>query len=99
MKTSEYLKKVQLHFMQPDQEGAKEYFLCLVAEHSAELDVSIMKRVLADHGLYHNGWWNAEMRMLERNHKVPYVYIRELRIFVRGLFLHLAIQHYESKGD
>ena len=99
MKTSEYLKKVQLHFMQPDEFGVKEYFLCLVAEHSAELDVSIMKIVLADHGLFPNGGWNAEMKMLERSHKVPYADIRELRIFVRGLFLDLAIQHYESNGD
>ena len=39
MKTSEYLKKVQLHFMQPDWHGYPEYFLCLVAKHIADFAI------------------------------------------------------------
>lgn len=97
MKTSEYLKKVQLHFMQPDPFDCHEYFLCLVAKHNAGLDVERMHEILRNHGLYKDGSWNSKLS--EITDSMDYPSTKNLRIFVRGLFLHLAIQHYESKGD
>lgn len=97
MKTSEYLKKVQLHFMQPDRYGHLEYFLCLVAKHNAGLDIETMHEILRNHGLYNDGGWNSNLA--EITDAMDYPTARNLRIFVRGLFLDLAIQHYESKGD
>lgn len=97
MKTSEYLKKVQLHFMQPVGGGRHEYFLCLVAKHNAGLDVERMHEILSNHGLYNDGSWNSKLS--EITDSMDYPAAQSLRIFVRGLFLNLAIQHYESKGD
>lgn len=97
MKTSEYLKKVQLHFMQPDRFDCHKYFLCLVAGHIAGLDVKRMHEILRNHGLYSDGSWNSELSKI--TYSMDYPSAKNLRIFVRGLFLDLAIQHYESKGD
>lgn len=97
MKTSEYLKKVQLHFLQPDRFGRHEYFLCLVAEHYAGLDVERMHEILSNHGLYNDGNWNSKLSEITDSMDSPDA--KNLRIFVRGLFLTLAIRHYESKGD